>query len=232
MLILALDTSTAVGSLAIVEDLRVIREAPLAGEDPYSSRLFRHLDSLLAEANLELQAFDLFAVAAGPGSFTGLRVGLTAAKGWAEVFGKPIAAVNALEAVAAQSKSAGGLIAPFLDARRGEVYGGLYERRGEQLESLSETVVMSPTEYLAWLRDEAGVRDTTLASPTPNVLAAYLTSTADRTIEIEVVSAALAPVIGKLGYAKAQRGKLADALTLDADYVRRSDAEVLWKTSA
>jgi tRNA threonylcarbamoyladenosine biosynthesis protein TsaB len=232
MLILALDTSTPAGSLAIVEDFRVVRGAPIAGDDPYSSRLFRQLDSLLLEANLELKSFDLFAVAAGPGSFTGLRVGLTAAKGWSEVFGKPIAAVSGLEAVAAQSKLQAGLLAPVLDARRGEVYGGLYERSGNELAKIGETVVMSPAEYLTWVGQESAGRPVKFVSLAPEVLAGHLASFSRTAGEIEMVSASLAPVIGQLGYAKAQRGELVDALTLDANYVRRTDAETLWKTHA
>jgi tRNA threonylcarbamoyladenosine biosynthesis protein TsaB len=105
VLTLALDTSSPAGSLAVLRDERVIGTVSTWTDEIYSSRMFRHLDFLLGELSLGLQAFDLFAVAAGPGSFTGLRVGLAAAKGWSEVFRKPIAAVSALEAIAAQSHS-------------------------------------------------------------------------------------------------------------------------------
>jgi tRNA threonylcarbamoyladenosine biosynthesis protein TsaB len=232
MLILALDTSRPSGSLAILQDLRVVREFLIAGDDPYSSRLFRHLDQLLTETKVELKDIDVYAVCAGPGSFTGLRVGLTAAKAWAEVFGKPIAAVSGLEAVAAQSQSKLGLLAPVLDARRGEVYGGLYEWRNGSLAQIGEAVVMPPREYLAWVGQESAQRPVQFVSPTPEILAGHLASIANASGEVETVSATLAPFIGQLGYAQAQRGELVDALTLDANYVRRTDAEVLWKTSA
>ena len=90
---------------------------PLPTED-YSSRMFRHLEWLLKELSLDLSRFDAFAVASGPGSFTGLRVGLAAVKGWAEVYSHPILSVNVLEAIAAQSRSSTTLLAPVFDARR------------------------------------------------------------------------------------------------------------------
>ncbi len=89
----------------MLRDERVIGTVSTWTDEIYSSRMFRHLEFLLQELSLGLGEFDLFAVAAGPGSFTGLRVGLAAVKGWAEVYRKPIAAVSALEAVAAQSHS-------------------------------------------------------------------------------------------------------------------------------
>src|ERR1700691_260617 len=121
MLILAIDTSTRTGSAALLRDTEVLAEVSGYEETPYSSRLFRDVALLQSRAGLTLDQVDVFAVAAGPGSFTGLRVGLTAVKAWAEVHGKPIAAVSGLEAIAVQSKSVGrdsggevGLVAPFL----------------------------------------------------------------------------------------------------------------------
>src|SRR5579872_6219879 len=102
MLILAVDTSTRTGSAAILRDSEVLAEISGYEETPYSSRLFRDIALLQDRANFRLDQVDLFAVAAGPGSFTGLRVGLTAVKAWAEVHGKPIAAVSGLEAIAAE----------------------------------------------------------------------------------------------------------------------------------
>src|SRR5579863_1230264 len=129
MLILAVDTSTSTGSAAILRDSKVLCEVAGYEETPYSSRLFRDIALLQDRAGLRLNQMNMFAVAAGPGSFTGLRVGLTAVKAWAEIHGKPIAAVSGLEAIASQaalvecSNGRGGrFIAPFLDARRGQLF--------------------------------------------------------------------------------------------------------------
>ena len=128
VLVLALDTSSPSGSLAVLRDEKVVGVVSTTTGEVYSSRMFRELDFLLGELSLRMEEFELFAVAAGPGSFTGLRVGLAAVKGWAEVYRKPIAAVSALAAVAVQAHSNAGLIVPVLDARRGQLYFGLYRR--------------------------------------------------------------------------------------------------------
>src|SRR6201987_4652 len=130
VLVLALDTSSPSGSLAVLRDEKVVGVVSTATGEVYSSRMFRELEFLLGELSLRMEEFELFAVAAGPGSFTGLRVGLAAVKGWAEVYRKPIAAVSALEAVAVQARSNAALIVPVLDARRGQLYFGLYRRTG------------------------------------------------------------------------------------------------------
>src|SRR5277367_4918041 len=147
VLILALDTSSPAGSLAVIRDEKVIGVVSTMAEETYSSRMFRHLEFLLQELSLKLEQFDLFAVAAGPGSFTGLRVGLTAAKGWAEVYKKPVAGISGLGAIAAQAHSPAPILVPVLDARRGQVYFGVYRRQNEVLALEGEECVMSPEEF-------------------------------------------------------------------------------------
>src|SRR5579864_9096983 len=124
MLILAVDTSTRTGSAALLRDGEVLAEISDYEETPYSSRLFRDVAVLQKKAGFRMNQIDVYAVAAGPGSFTGLRVGLTAVKAWAEVHQKKIAAVSGLEAIASQAladdtrgNSDCQLFAPFLDAR-------------------------------------------------------------------------------------------------------------------
>src|SRR5712672_2981282 len=128
MLIHAVDTSTRTGSAAFLRDSEVLAEVSGYEETPYSTRLFRDVALLQGRAQFRMDQIDVFAVAAGPGSFTGLRVGLAAVKGWAEVHHKPIAAISGLEAIAAQSIANDELVSPFLDARRGHVFGSTYRR--------------------------------------------------------------------------------------------------------
>ena len=177
---------------------------------------------------------DLFAVAAGPGSFTGLRVGLTAAKGWAEVHRKPIAAISGLEAIAAQGNRNDVLVNPFLDARKGHVFGSTYRRSIGQpnvLQLAGEEAILSVEEFLSQVKRNWGARQVVLASATPEVLPPDLLESILPGARIEQVSASLAPTIGVLGFDRANRGDLVDALGLDANYIRRSDAEVA-RTSA
>ncbi len=229
MLILGVDTGTQAGSLAVLRDEQVLGVVSTRTDETYSSRMFRHLSFLLTELKLDLKLFDLFAVGAGPGSFTGLRVGLTAVKGWAEVYQRPIAAVSALEAVAAQARAGESVLVPVLDARRGQIYAGVYRRAVKDLERVGDERVMTAEEFLASLRAQAGNAKLAFVTPTPEVLAEALARSDFAGASVEQVSTVLAPVIGRLGLVRARRGEVVDALCLDANYIRRSDAELLWK---
>jgi tRNA threonylcarbamoyladenosine biosynthesis protein TsaB len=237
VLILALDTSSPSGSLAVLRDEKVIGVVSTATGEVYSSRMFRELEFLLSELSLRMDEFDLFSVAAGPGSFTGLRVGLAAVKGWAEVYAKPIAAVSALEAVAAQAHSNAALIVPVLDARRGQLYFGLYRRTGSGRECRlaldGEEYVMTPAEFFEALRNRAAGAEFAIVTPQPELFSDVLSQSeiANLNARIDPASSVLAPFIGQIGFSLAQRGELADPLTLDANYVRRTDAELHWKES-
>src|SRR5580693_10351831 len=170
VLVLALDTSSPSGSLAVLRDEKVVGVVSTATAEVYSSRMFRELDFLLGELSLRMEEFELFAVAAGPGSFTGLRVGLTAVKGWAEVYRKPIAAISSLEAVAAQAHSQRPVLVPVLDARRGQVYFGFYRRTGSspgnQLTLDGEGCAMAPDECLDTIEARAGKSEFAIVTPT------------------------------------------------------------------
>jgi tRNA threonylcarbamoyladenosine biosynthesis protein TsaB len=230
VLILALDTSSPAGSLAVLRDENVIGVISTSSEETYSSRMFRHLDYLLRELSVALDQFDLFAVDAGPGSFTGLRVGLTAAKGWAEVYKKPIAAISGLEAVAAQARSTAPVLVPVLDARRGQLYFGFYRRNRAALALEGAECVMTPAEFFEKLRAGAGNSELSIITPAPEIFSQEMSQVETlRLPPIEQASPILAPFIGQLGFRRAQRGQLTDALMLDANYVRRSDAELHWK---
>ncbi len=239
VLTLGLDTSSPSGSLAVLRDDQSIGCVSTATGEIYSSRMFRHLDFLLKELSLGLADFDLFAVAAGPGSFTGLRVGLAAVKGWSEIYRKPIAAISGLEALAAQSGSRVSTVVPVLDAHRGQIYFGVYRRAavsgGESKLALDgDECVMTPAESFESLNARLDSSDYVIATSAPGLIssAASRNETANggrQAHHVEQVSSTLAPHIGRLGYQRAQRGELVDALALDANYVRRTDAELHWK---
>jgi len=228
MLILAIDTTSPAGSVALLRDVVVVSEVASAEEEQYSTRLFRDVDRVVREAGVTMPEVELYAVAAGPGSFTGVRVGLAAVKAWAEVYRKPVAAVSALEAMAFQSAAATGLIAGIADAHRGQLFAGLYERTEREMRRRSDDVVMPPAECMAYLVEQAARAPFVIRTASPEVVRAALAGSAAAGTPVETADAALAPSIGRLGYSRAQRGELVDALTLDAHYVRRSDAELLW----
>jgi len=226
VLVLALDTASASGSIAVLRGEKVIGVVATTTDETYSSRMFRQLEFLLAELKLRLDEFELFAVNSGPGSFTGLRVGLTAAKGWAEVCGKPVVGVSGLEAVAAQSRNAGTLF-PVLDARRGQVYFGFYRHEGRRVVREGEDRVGTPEEFFAAAKERSspGV----IVYTDLEIVAKVMELAGVDGLHVEEVSPMLAPVIGRIAIERAERGETADALTLDANYVRRSDAELFWK---
>jgi len=240
VLTLALDTSSLVGSLAVLRDHTLLGVISTSSDENYSSRMFRHLEFLLRDLALNFADFDLFSVAAGPGSFTGLRVGLTAAKAWSEVYRKPVVGVSALEAVAAQSfpldPSRPEFVIPILDARRSQLYCAFYLRTGSQLKLDGAEVVLSPDELFAEIQKRCANSKAVIATSDPQLISAALSrfensasSPSALSIILQTVSGVLAPSIGKLAIASAQRGQFSNALTLDANYVRRSDAELQLK---
>lgn len=238
MRILAIDTSSSCGGVALLADAQVLAEESGESTEPSSSGLFRRVSSVLGKAAVRLCDVQCFAVAAGPGSFTGLRVGLTAVKGWAEVWQRPVAGVSVLEAVAAQASEPGATLAALTDARRGLLFCGLYRRISEggpgdatglaDLEKIEDEIVATPAEILDQVM--GGAREQPLVvTPSPEAAVAIVASLAGRSARIEMVSPALAPVIGLLGLRQSLRSKLVDALGLNANYIQRSAAELNWK---
>lgn len=234
MLLLAVDTATRAGSLAVLGDGRLAGEIFTVSDETYSSRLFRQCGFLLQELRLQIHDFDFFAVNAGPGSFTGLRVGLTAVKAWAEVFSKPIIAVSGLDAVAAQASNSSedGFIASVLDAHRGQIYAALYRFQESRLAAVDADQVCPAEEFLARVAGRVAAAPVRFVTPSPEVLRSLLNDwTAKRRLpwSIHKASSVLAPIVAQLAFDRASRGEVTDSLRLDANYVRRSDAELLWK---
>jgi tRNA threonylcarbamoyladenosine biosynthesis protein TsaB len=246
MLILSVDTSTRMGSAALLRDGKVLAEVSGYEETPYSTRLFRDVEQLQDRVNFSLHEVDLFAVASGPGSFTGLRVGLTAVKAWAEVHQKPVAAISGLEAIADESQTVltrgtpstttsttnPRYIVPFLDARRRQIFGAVYGNvfpGGANLSLESDESILSPDEFLDMVKGKVAGSSVDFVSPTPEAISAARIAETFPGARVIPVSAALAPAIGRLGFERAKRGEVLDAIRLDANYVRRSDAEAAWK---
>lgn len=234
VILLALDTCDSRGSVAVLRDEEVLGVlAHESGED-YSSWLLPAVQEIVRSVRLTVPEMDVYAVASGPGSFTGLRVGLTTVKAWSEVYGKPIAAVSRLEALAVQAGRSRQLVAAFFEAQRGQVFGALYRREGAALQRVEDEMVTAPSEFVKWVSERAQGQTVDWVSMDPERVSAESTWTAREKAgeKIQKSSTVLAPIIGKIGYEQAQEGRLVDALTLDADYVRRSDAEIFWKGAA
>ncbi len=198
MLTLAVDTTAESGSIALADEHGLREEVPIHAPQGFSRVLFGAIESLLARQSVVLREIDLFAGASGPGSFTGVRVGLSAIKGLAEVLGKRVVAVSNLEALAEFGTT--GMRATVIDAHRGEVYAALYDGAGNVI--IPEAVLR-----LEKFVDLAGPRE----------------------VEWIKTSPALAGAVAAIAIRKATKGLSQDPAAIEANYVRRSDAELLWK---
>jgi len=146
MRVLGLETSTLAGGVALVDGERLVAEYVLDVSVTHSERLLAAVDRVLADARWAPRDLEGVAVSIGPGSFTGLRIGVSTAKGLALALGLPIAAVPTLDAMAATVPWAALPVCPVLQARRGEVYASRYRRDGEGLRREWEYLALSPGE--------------------------------------------------------------------------------------
>jgi tRNA threonylcarbamoyladenosine biosynthesis protein TsaB len=221
MLILAADTSGKFGSLALArceadgrcEALEVV---PLTG-GTFSAQMVPEIAALLTRHNATKQDLDAFAVASGPGSFTGLRVGLAAIKGLAEILQKPIAAVSLLEIIAGAAV-VGRPILSALDAGRKEVYVGEYEVVSDEARMQSERLLTN-AEFGEACRGQLVI------TPDANVAEVARVNA----IEVREIERPRADAVGQVGWRKILRGQTVSPEALEANYIRRSDAEIFSK---
>lgn len=126
MNILAVDTSANVASVALLCSGKLMGEGMLNNKKTHSEKLMPMIDTILKDSDTDITDIDLFAVANGPGSFTGLRIGVSTVKGLAHAVNKPIVGISTLEGLAFNLFDTGGLISPIMDARRSQVYNAAY----------------------------------------------------------------------------------------------------------
>ncbi len=186
----------------------------LHAPDGFAHRIFGAIEELLERAGLRLEEIDCFAAAGGPGSFTGVRVGLAAVKGLAEAMGKRAAGVSNLQALAWFGRLPRRAV--ILDARRGQVYAAVYNT---ELELVVEETVVAFDAWLGLL--EAGEYEFIADSKLRGQLAGTRFETMPFTVPPQSLAAAVAYC--------AERNAGVDPAALDANYVRRSDAELFWK---
>ena len=216
MRVLAVDTSTMAGGVALLEGSRVVGESLLDVRTTHSERLMLAVDRALTDAGWRADSLDGFAVTVGPGSFTGLRIGLAAVKGLAFALGRPIAAVPTLDAMAAGLPWTTRAVCPVLDARKSEVYASLYRWDGLAMRREWEYLALSPEALAARLGEPVlGIGDG----------AALITSPWMTLVE-PVRRGPSAAVVGWLGHERLRRGETVDAAALVPLYLRPSEAEL------
>ena len=195
-IVLAVDTTHEYGSLALLRGEELLEEFPLHAPEGFAQVLYGALGRLLERHGVRAAEIDCFAAASGPGSFTGVRIGLACIKGLAEAEGKPAVAVSNLQALASLGR--GRQRAPLIDARRGEIYGAVYDDKGRP--AMPE-VVMRLEDWRKTLPEEAEIIELT-----PERL--------------------LGAAVARIAMARLQNGEACDPAALDANYIRRSDAEL------
>jgi tRNA threonylcarbamoyladenosine biosynthesis protein TsaB len=216
MRVLAVDTSTMAGGVALLDGERVIGESLLDVRTTHSERLMIAIDRVLADAGWMISAVDGFAVAVGPGSFTGLRIGIAAVKGLALATGGPIAAVPTLDAMAAALPWARRAVCPVLDARKGEVYASLYRWEGSAFHREWEYLALSPEALAARLHEPVlGVGD-----------GAALVRSPWLTLARPVRRGPPAAIVASLGADRLRAGDTVAAADLVPLYLRPSEAEL------
>jgi tRNA threonylcarbamoyladenosine biosynthesis protein TsaB len=223
MLILAIDTSGQSGGITLAEadegSFRVIESAAIAG-GTFSAQLIPTLAALLKKNGYGVKDLGGFAAASGPGSFTGLRVGLGAIKGLAETLHKPIATVSLLEALAALCERTG-TVAAAMDAGRKEIFLGVYEKSGQALVKQREEILIQQ-DFLAALENIGPAWVIT-----SDAAIAEVVSTSDSAVM--VVQRPGSEDIARIGAGKLFSGETVSVEGLDATYLRRSDAEIFFK---
>jgi tRNA threonylcarbamoyladenosine biosynthesis protein TsaB len=212
--VLALDTTSEFGGLAVRSEGRTIAELTLQSTEGFGHLIFPAIENVLAQAGVGLEEIDCFAAASGPGSFTGVRVGLSAVKGLAEASAKKAIAVSNLRALAAFGDLP--LRAVVLDARRGEVYAAIYNA---DLEPLAPEAVLKFSDWLA-----------TLDQPSYEFISGSFSADVLKGTRFAGMPFVEAPKNLAAAIALcAERDRGLDPAALDANYVRRSDAELFWR---
>ena len=228
MLLLAIDTSGRQGSIALARageaagddtDVEVVETSPLTG-GTFSAQLIPQIAGLLSAQGFTSNDIDAFAVGSGPGSFTGLRIGLAAVKALAEVLAKPIVAVSLLETCVFASGAMGKVMA-VLDAGRGDVYAGQYESPAASTEYPRE-LMLTRNEFLEHAKDWKVV--------TPDLVLAEFATAAG--LSVTTLSPISASEVARLGWQKIRRGETVTPEQLEANYIRRTDAEMIEKSGA
>jgi tRNA threonylcarbamoyladenosine biosynthesis protein TsaB len=235
MVVLAIETSSQQGSVALWQAGRALGERTIAQGHKHGALLFVELREVFAEAGLQPGDVDLIAVSQGPGSFTGIRIGLTAARTAAYVLRKPLLGVPSLDVLAENAPAEAASVAVLLDAKRGEVYAGLFARRRRPMtnggmtndESMPNLELVSPYQVI---RPEALVLPSscTVIGDAIERFRDVLTREGV-TLAGEETWRPRASVVARLAALRYERGERQDLHALAPIYLRRPEAEDVWE---
>ena len=158
MKVLAVDSSSLTGSVALCQGEQLVAESLLNVRSTHSEKLLKHINLLLEEAGWELEDLDFLAVVTGPGSFTGLRIGIATIKGLAQILGKPVVPISSLQTIAMNLPLSPVPICAFLDARKKEVYSQLFKWHATAGPvAIGDPAVLPPEQLLQQLPGETAL---------------------------------------------------------------------------
>jgi tRNA threonylcarbamoyladenosine biosynthesis protein TsaB len=223
MLVMGIETSTMQGGVALVSGQGVICEYTLNVKATYSERLLPLIDRALQDAGVTLGQVEGVAVAIGPGSFTGLRIGLSTAKGLVVAGGQPLVGVSTLEAMALTLPFCAYQICPILDARKGEIYCALFRYEGDRLIRVMDDTAIAPEALLSRIQQ-------------PTVFLGHGVAVYEDLLQSELKDLALFPpltgrggraaAVAELGRRRLLSGHRDDLAQLTPHYLRPSEAEL------
>lgn len=225
MYALGIDTSTLTGGVALLKNRQLIGESVLNIRTTHSERLLPSLEKLLLDANVDSKELDVVAVVTGPGSFTGIRIGVATGKGMCYALGKPLVGLTSLEVFGWQFKYFSGLVIPLVDARRKNVYWQAF-RQGQSVNlpthgSLGDVIAFCNTyadEQILFVGDGAinysdHLREEVVNSVFPPVALSLLKPGA----------------VADLGHIRFSQGLTGDAFNINPTYMRKTEAELKWQ---
>jgi len=221
--ILAIDTSTKSGSIALSEDDKVLGETSLNINITHSETLLFSLQHLLGQCSISMDDIDLFALTIGPGSFTGVRIGVSTVKGFALATGKPVTGISTLEAMAWNFPYSSVPVVPFLDARRGEVYSASFAWDKGTFKRLHDDRTESPEEVLSSIKGEALL----VGDGVEKYKDLVRTRFGSRALVVPSSHASVrASIVASLAYDKYLTGEVLDLNSFIPIYLRKSEAEI------
>jgi len=227
MKILALETATLAGSIALFDDVQgLIGEVKINVKIAHAERLMPTIQWFLESSRISINDIDAFAISIGPGSFTGLRIGLSTVKGLSYTTKKPIIPVPTLDAFARTLPFCPHLICPMLDARKNEVYTGLYKWRNNSCEKIIPETAINPEEFLKKIN-----KPVVLMGDGVKIYRELI-------IDILKTNAIFAPhskmipsasTVAEIAVERIHQGIITDPIKLTPFYIRKSEAEIHWK---
>lgn len=224
---LALDTATPTLSVALLEDGRVVVEHNECSRRRHAESLVPVIDSLLKEQGLRPDKLGAIACGNGPGSFTGLRIGLSTAKGLAHAQGLQLICVSTLDILAAAVYFPGGLVVPLLDAKQGHIYAAFYADTGEPLKPLTGYVALPPQEVAREAARLAGGKEVAVCGDGVPICREDLAAAGVKVRELpNEFNYPRAGVLGRIAGARLQAGERGDPAAAEPLYVRRAAAEL------